>query len=287
MKLTFYFLLLLTVSQIACTTPRTIVAASDPNKWELVWHDEFDGTGLPNAADWDYEKGFVRNNELQYYTVARTENVRQEGGSLLIESRKESFPNAAYQAGSDNWMKKDQLAQYTSGSLITRGRHEFFYGRMEVRAKLSQGLGSWPAIWMVGTNTTKWPDKGEIDIMEHVGFDPLVIHATMHALTSDPNATKPDNSKGMTIRSTEDVFDTFHVYAIEWYEDHIDCFFDGTKYFTYVFKDYSIQAGIFNKPYYLLINNAVGGSWGGQKGIDESSFPQKYYIDYVRYFKRK
>lgn len=161
------------------------------------------------------------------------------------------------------------------------------YGRMEVRAKIPTALGVWPAIWMVGTDTPKWPDKGEIDIMEYVGWDTLTIYGTLHALTTAPNPPKPNFSKGGKIKAGADLFNSFHVYAIEWYKDRIDFFYDSTKYFTYIFKDYPIDPSSFNKPYYLILNNAFGGAWGGEKGVDKTAMPQKYFIDYVRYFKKE
>ncbi|RKR79968.1 glycosyl hydrolase family 16 [Mucilaginibacter gracilis] len=284
----FKITLLLLTTAMACQAQKQpeIKAASEPGKWKLEWNDEFNTGTTPDKNNWVYELGFVRNNEYQTYT-SNPKNAYIEQGKLLIKAIKEESPNQTYLADANDWKQKQQWAHYTSASLMTLGKKNFLYGRIEVRAKLPEGKGTWPAIWMKGDNDLPWPNKGEIDIMEHVGFDTLNIYGTMHAYSPDPKAYRNKISKGDTIRVTKDIFENYHLYAIEWYKDRIDFFFDNTKYFSYVFKDYAILNGTFNKPFYLLINTAVGGTWGGQKGVDEQSFPQDFFIDYVRYFKRK
>jgi beta-glucanase (GH16 family) len=259
-------------------------AASSPAGWKLVWSDEFNREGRPDPAKWTFEEGFVRNQETQYYTRARRENARVEKGVLIIESRKERFPNAAYSAGSDDWRKKPQQAEYTSASLTTRGRAAWTYGRVEVRAKLPTGRGMWPAIWMLGTNIDKvgWPRCGEIDIMENVGFDPDVIHANIH--TESYNHVKRTN-KGAPTR-LESPHAGFHVYSMEWTPERIDVFLDGRKYFTFANEKTGTGAWPFDEPFYLILNSAIGGGWGGQKGIDDAIFPQRFEIDYVRVYQR-
>ncbi len=236
-------------------------------EWKLVWEDNFDTDGLPDDNNWDYEVGYIRNNEVQYYAENRLENARIENGNLIIEARK------------DNWNDHE----ITSASLNTYGKKSILYGRVEVRAKLPTGLGTWPAIWMLGNNFrtgTKWPDCGEIDIMENVGFDPDVIHANVH--TKAYNHTIGTN-KGDKINNIRPYAD-FHVYAIEWFEDRIEFFVDDTRFFVFKNEYSGFEKWPFDKPHYLILNFAVGGSWGGQKGIDDSIFPQKYYIDYVRVY---
>ena len=259
-------------------------AASSPAGWKLVWSDEFNREGRPDPAKWTFEEGFVRNQETQYYTRARRENARVERGVLIIESRKERFPNAAYSAGSEDWRKKPQQAEYTSASLTTRGRAAWTYGRVEVRAKLPTGRGMWPAIWMLGTNIDKvgWPRCGEIDIMENVGFDPDVIHANIH--TESYNHVKRTN-KGAPTR-LESPHAGFHVYSMEWTPERIDVFLDGRKYFTFANEKTGTGAWPFDEPFYLILNSAIGGGWGGQKGIDDAIFPQRFEIDYVRVYQR-
>jgi beta-glucanase (GH16 family) len=256
----------------AAATP-TPAAAGAPTPapaggpWTLVFSDEFDTPGALDPAKWGYEIGYVRNNELQYYT-SRSENVRVEGGNLVIEGRRESY----------------QGFGYTSASVNTLARFEFLYGRVEVRAKLPTGNGTWPAIWMLGTNRAQvgWPACGEIDVMENVGFDPLRIHGTVH--TSAYNHVQ-GTARGASV-TIADPSQDFHVYAMEWYADRIEILVDGQKYFTFRNEGTGSRAWPFDKPQYLLINLALGGSWGGQKGVDDSKFPHRYYVDYVRIYKQ-
>lgn len=236
--------------------------------WKLVWSDEFDREGRPDAAKWTYEEGFVRNREKQFYTKDRPENARVENGHLIIEARKESFGKA----------------EYTSASLTTRGKASWTRGRIEVRAKLPTGRGTWPAIWMLGTDRTLggWPACGEIDIMEYVGFNPETIHANVH--TKKYNHTK-GNNKGDKIQVAKP-WEDFHTYAVEWFPDRLDFFVDGKKYFSYANEQSGPEAWPFDQPEYLILNTAIGGSWGGQQGIDDSIFPQQFAIDYVRIYQR-
>ena len=236
--------------------------------WSLVFADEFDAAGAVDSAKWGYELGYIRNNERQDHT-SRAENVRAEGGNLVIEGRKESF----------------QGYGYTSASINTRGRFEFLYGRVEVRAKLPTGRGSWPAIWMLGTNIGQvgWPTCGEIDIMENVGFDPLRIHSSVHTAAYNHTIGTQKSASVVIANPADD----FHVYAMEWYADHIDAFVDGQKYFTFTNEGSGARAWPFDKTQYLLINLAIGGAWGGQQGIDDSRFPHRYLVDYVRIYQQK
>ncbi len=254
-------------------------------EWRLVWSDEFNYEGLPDKTKWDYEQGFVRNEELQYYTREREENIRIENGMLVIEGRKERYGNPEYEASSTNWKRSREFAEYTSASIITLNRASWTYGRIEVRAKLPRGKGVWPAIWMLGTNIGKagWPTCGEIDIMEYVGFDPDTIHANIH--TAKYNHVKKTN-KGSKI-TVDKPYDSFNVYAVEWDEKRLDFFVDDKKYFTFENEGGGVEVWPFDKEEYLILNLAIGGAWGGQKGIDESIFPQRFCIDYVRVYEKK
>jgi beta-glucanase (GH16 family) len=246
--------------------PTALPSSAPVAGWTLVFSDEFDTPGPLDPAKWGYEIGYVRNDEKQYYT-SRPENVRAENGSLVIEARHEPYQGFAY----------------TSASINTRGRFEFLYGRVEVRAKLPTGNGTWPAIWMLGTNVNQvgWPACGEIDVMENVGFEPLKIYGTIHTAAYNHVLGTAKGSSTTIANPWED----FHVYAAEWYPERIDIFADGQKYFSFRNEGTGVRAWPFDKTQYLLLNLAIGGSWGGQQGIDDGRFPQKYLIDYVRIYK--
>jgi beta-glucanase (GH16 family) len=254
--------------------------------WKLVWSDEFDKPGPPDPQKWGYETGFVRNNEDQYYTRGRPENARVQDGMLVIEARKEEFKNPDYDPGAAGKGKaagrrSRDFAHYTSASLTTRAKASWNCGRVEVRAKLPKGRGTWPAIWMVGTNRAAgWPACGEIDIMEEVGYEPGIIQAHIH--TQKYNHVI-HTSKGASI-TIADASEAFHVYAVQWDKDQMDFYVDGRKYFTYRNEGSGPDAWPFDQNQYLILNLAIGGSWGGAKGIDDSVFPQRFYIDYVRVY---
>jgi licheninase len=249
------------------------VISDDELRWQPVWSDEFDMPGLPDPAKWSYQVGGHGwgNKELQFYTDARRENARVEGGSLIIEARREDW----------------QGSRFTSARLNSRAG--WTYGRIEVRAKLPRGRGTWPAIWMLPVRgeyaTGGWPDNGEIDIMEHVGFDPGVIHGTIHSRAYNHVER---TQRGATIEVT-DAQDEFHVYWLQWTRGSIDISVDKVKYFSFPNERLtSSQADWrqwpFDKDFRILLNVAVGGNWGGQKGVDEGIWPQRLEIDYVRVY---
>jgi beta-glucanase (GH16 family) len=248
-----------------------------PAGYTLVWADEFDADGLPDTAKWTYDTGRNSagwyNNELQYYSAARAENARVAGGSLLITARKEDLAAA----GLGDWGGQ----RYSSSRLVTRGKAAWTYGFIEIRAKLPCGRGSWPALWMLpAPPRTAWPDDGEIDIMEHVGFDPGVIHATMH--TRAFNHVR-NNARTATI-TVPDACTVFHKYQLTWTADRITVGVDDRNYYQYA-NDHSGNAEWpFDDPQYLILNVAVGGDWGGQKGVDDSIFPIRMEVDYVRVY---
>lgn len=265
----------------------TSKATGDRGGWSLVWADEFDKPGAPDPAKWDYEVGFVRNHEQQFFTRQRRENARVEDGLLVIEARKEPWANSEFDPKvrpGDLRGRDRKQAGYTSASLVTRGKAAWTYGRIEVRAKLPTGRGTWPAIWTLGADfpDVGWPRCGELDIMEFVGFDPGVVHANIHVKKYNhmDNSGKGDHVK------IEDSSDAFHVYAVEWTPERLDFFADGSKYFTYQNEHTGRDAWPFDKDQYLILNLAIGGDYGGFKGIDDSIFPQKLMIDYVRVYQR-
>ena len=236
------------------------------SKRVMIWQDEFD-TSQIDKSNWTFETdgdGFG-NNELQFYTTDRKENARVEDGNLIIEARKEQW----------------ESNQYTSAKLITKETFPFQYGSVEVRAKLPKGKGTWPAIWMLSKNIKKWPDDGEIDIMEHVGYNQGFIHASVH--------TKKYNHIIGTQKTdtvlVKDATEIFHVYRADWTPEKIEMFIDDKKYFTYINTEKTYDAWPFDQPFYLILNQAVGGNWGGKEGVDSTIYPQKFLIDYVRVYK--
>lgn len=241
--------------------------------YELVWSDEFDYEGLPDEAKWDYDVGGHGwgNNELQYYT--KGENAYVKDGHLIIEARKEA------KEGMD----------YTSARLVTRGKGDWLYGKIEVRAKLPSGLGTWPAIWMLPTDWEygSWPASGEIDIMEHVGYNQDTIHASIHTASYYHSI----GTQKTATKYVKGVSDDFHVYSVEWLPDKIMAYIDGELYFNFDPKDYkkipTYKEWPFDKKFHLLLNIAVGGNWGGAKGMDDSIYPVQMVVDYVRVYQSK
>jgi beta-glucanase (GH16 family) len=237
--------------------------------WSLVWNDEFDTDGLPSPDRWSYDVGGSGwgNNELEYYTQFRQENARVENGVLVIEARKENF----------------QGMKYTSARLVTTNKGDWLYGRMDVRAKLPLGVGTWPAIWMLSTDWKYggWPNSGEVDIMEHVGYDPNVIHGSTHSLKY---YFKINTQKTASLR-LPDVRE-FHTYTVEWYADRLDFFVDGNIYLTSRNDGTGWEAWPFDQRFHLILNLAIGGDWGGSKGVDDTAFPQRMEVDYVRVYKK-
>jgi len=250
--------------------PPVSVTPTTPATPKLVWSDEFEKAGLPDPTKWAYDIGGNGwgNNELQYYTDKRMENARIENGKLVIEARKEDY----------------QSRKYTSARLLTMGKTTWKYGRVEVMAKLPKGVGTWPAIWMLGENigTAGWPKCGELDIMEHVGYDEGIVHGTAHTL--DYNHTKGTQKEGKV--TVKNVTSEFHLYAIEWTDKEINFFVDEQKYYI---VQRSVLGGSeaqwpFDQPFFLILNLAVGGNWGGLKGVDDSIWPQRMEVDYVRIY---
>ena len=259
-----------------------LLCFSGCNKWlgkgqsnmELVWADEFNGQEPPNEDKWTYDLATGGNGwgnqEKQYYTD-RAKNVRLVGGKLIIEAHKEEYKGSSY----------------TSARIVTRGKQSWGPGhRIAIRAKLPSGRGTWPAIWMLGDNIKEagWPLCGEIDIMEHVGFNKDSIFGTVH--TKAFNHILGTQDGGATF--ARDLETNYHIYSIDWHADRIDFQLDGTTFHTFRKPE---EAGVeewpFDAPHYLLLNLAVGGSWGGRNGIDETIWPRRFVIDWVRVFAHK
>lgn len=244
--------------------------------YELVWADEFDGTEL-NLEDWTIEVNGNGggNNELQYYTDSPN-NIRVADGLLTIEAKKESYLNK----------------NYTSGRIVTKNKKDFKYGKVECRIKVPTGVGTWPAVWMLGYGS--WPRAGEIDIMEHVGYEPNIFHCALHTLNKN-------GSKGNNVHKQQDlgtpVADEFHTITMEWVEnefmgyDRIHIYVDGVKTGTFGETQQLQDAGDwpFNDQFFFIINLAIGGKWGGVMGVDDTMFdvPVLFQIDYLRVYQLK
>ncbi|MCL2744826.1 MAG: glycoside hydrolase family 16 protein [Planctomycetaceae bacterium] len=264
----------------------TACFAADPKPFDgasgkytkLVWSDEFDYSGLPNPEKWGYENGYVRNNEKQYYTKERLENAEVKNGNLVITARKDDFV-----------YDKDKVSPITSASVISKGKGFWSRARIEVRAKVPSSLGTWPAIWMLPNDRSQgWPLGGEIDVMEHVGFAPDLVHFNIHVRKNHPRNDEEKASFGKLKKipfgakvPIGDV-NAFHVYAVEIFDDRIDFYIDDKKVHTYENTGEGEIAWNFDKPFYLLLNLAYGGAWGGSKGTDDSKLPQQFLVDYVR-----
>lgn len=246
----------------------SLVSFSQHKKWKLIWKDEFNYTGLPDSRKWNYDIGGDGwgNHELEYYTIKRKENARVENGHLIIEARKEDYEGM----------------KYTSARLVTKGKGNWQYGKIEVRAKLPKGRGTWPAIWMLPSKEPMiWPDDGELDIMEHVGFHHGFIHGTIHCKKYNNGGTPKETG----IVEVKDCSEKFHVYGMEWTADSIKIFIDNKVFFRFA-NEHNYEAWPFDNKMYLLLNLAVGGDWGGQKGVDETIWPQRMEVDYVRVYQQ-
>jgi len=242
-----------------------------PAGYQLVWSDEFDYTGLPDDSKWSYDIGGSGwgNNEAQYYTGSRLKNCEVKDGNLYINTIKEDFEGK----------------KYTSARLVTRSKGDWTYGRVEVKAKLPEGIGMWPAIWMLPTDWVYggWPESGEIDIMENLGYIPYYVAATVQ--TKSYNIIKGTHKTAITM--VPDCYSAFHKYILEWDSGEIRIYVDSELYLTFKNQGTGFEVWPFDKQFHLILNVAVGGTFGGAQGIDDSIFPRSMVIDYVRVYQKK
>jgi beta-glucanase (GH16 family) len=236
--------------------------------YEPDWQDLFDKDGAPDPAHWHLETGGhgFGNNEEQYYTD-RLENAHVKDGTLFIVARREDFENR----------------HYTSAKLTTYGKHHMAGGKIEVVARLPKGVGTWPAIWLLGANMqsgVEWPLCGEIDIMEHVGHNPGVVHSSLHSKSNYLFL----NNQPVEIVTREGLQDDFHAYAMEWSKDEIRFSIDGVRHAAFKRPDNATEEQWpFDKPFYLIMNIAMGGSWGGP--IKDSDLPAVFAFRSVKVWK--
>jgi beta-glucanase (GH16 family) len=245
--------------------------------WTLVWSDEFNGPdgSSPDPTKWTPETGGNGwgNNELEYYT-ARPQNVQQQNGNLVITALRETY------TGPDGVTRS-----YTSARLKTAALFSQTYGRFEARIKIPYGQGLWPAFWMLGNDisTKGWPACGEIDIMENVGFEPSIVHGSMHG----PGYSGATPLTGGFTLSNGRFSDDYHVFAIEWESKVVRFYVDNTLYETRTPSDLPSGTNwVFDHPFFILLNVAVGGNW--PRNPDQTTvFPQTMVVDYVRVYARK
>jgi beta-glucanase (GH16 family) len=270
--LTLFSIIVLILMNAGCKKDEDNPASGDDGTtkdgWKLVWSDDFKNKGLPDSTKWTYQVGGSGwgNNELQYYTDRRIENTFVTDDVLVIKAIKENYNGN----------------EYTSARLNTKASWK--YGRFEIKARLPEGKGTWPAIWMMPTTSTYggWPSSGEIDIMEHVGYDPNVIHASIHC---DAYNHIKGTQKTSTVKMP-DVLNTYHVYALEWNADSMFASIDGARYFTFKNEKAGWQKWPFDQEFYIILNIAVGGNWGGAQGVDPNIWPQQMEIDYVKVYQK-
>lgn len=232
-------------------------------KRKLIWEENFDGKTL-NEKVWNIEIGDGcpncgwGNNERQLYTK---DNHKLVDGKLIITAKKDGD-------------------KYTSTRITTKAKKEFKYGRIEAKAKLPVGQGIWPAFWMLGSNIDKvgWPKSGEIDILEYVGREPNMVFTTLHTQASHGNSINTKKTK------FEDIEEGFHIFAVDWTKEKMDFFVDGKLVYTFAPENKSEDVWPFNQPFYILVNMAIGGNFGGPE-VDDKIFPQEFIVDYIRVYK--
>ena len=268
----------------------TVFDTPENSGYQLVWSDEFDYEGKPNDAYWNYEEGFVRNEEHQWY---QKENANSKDGVLVIEGKLEQIKNPNYNSASESWRQNREYAQYTSACIKTDGKKEFLYGRFEIRAKIPAVSGAWPAIWTLGKEM-QWPSNGEIDIMEYYQIDGVPHILANTAWGTDRRYHAEWNAQTVPFSyftdKDPDWADKFHIWRMDWNEDAIRLYLDDELLNETFLKDtkngtIGNYTNPFHQPHYILLNLAIGGTNGGVP--DESAFPLKYEIDYVRVYQKE
>lgn len=275
---------IITTGLSACKTfkPSTVENAYRDENYKLVWADEFNNNGKVDSTKWSFEKGFVRNEEFQWY---QTDNAWCEKGFLIIEGRREVKPNNNYVKGSTNWRTNRENIQYTSSSINTSGKHSWKYGRFVMRGKIDISSGLWPAWWTLGVSG-RWPANGEIDIMEYYRKKLLANIACLGSNGKPEwfSNTFPIDSVGGTNWASK-----FHTWRMDWDENSIGLYLDDHLLNSVELAKLGNKDGSkmnpFNQPHYMLLNLAIGGMNGGDPSNAE--FPNRFKVDYVRVYQKK
>ena len=266
-----------------------LVFSSEPGM-RLVFADEFDREGPPDSATWGHEIGFVRNRELQWY---RPDGARCEGGLLIIEATRERVPNPDFQAGSDDWRRSRRESEFASASLVTKGRFEFTYGRVRLRARIDVRPGVWPAFWTKGTRQP-WPVGGEIDIME--SFAGLMMANAAWAgekpgsvLWDASRTPLADIARQSGYADIDAWSRAFHEWQLDWTADRMEFRLDGrllnTVDLTKTINATPDRTNPFHGPQAFIVNLAIGGTSGGDPS--GTTFPARLEVDWVRVWRRE
>ncbi|MFC5410115.1 family 16 glycosylhydrolase [Larkinella bovis] len=259
--------------------PKTVPPAAD---WKLVWADEFNKPGPPDPNNWAFERGFVRNNERQWY---QPDNARCENGLLIIEGRRERRPNPTYQPGSTSWRTQRDSIHYTAASLMTKGLHQWRFGRFEMRGRIDTRPGLWPAFWSLGVSG-EWPSNGEIDIMEY--YREMLLANAAWGTDKPYVAAWSTTKKNLSTFNDPQWSAHFHVWRMDWDQDFIRLYVDDQ-----LLNEVDLSKTVngdgsgknpFHQPHYLLLNLAIGGQNGGDPSA--TKFPARFEVDYVRVYQQ-
>ena len=286
----YIFKISFVISFVLCVINTNVSIASNLNnnepevsEYKLVWADEFNKDGSPDPCNWTYERGFVRNQELQWY---QPENARCENGLLIIEGRQEQKSNPRYNQDSGNWQQSRELAEYTSSSVTTRNLHSWMYGRFEMRGRIDTRDGLWPAFWTLGIEGS-WPSCGEIDIMEYYGGKLLANAAWASQTRWTP--IWDDSKKPLTEFNDPNWSEKFHIWRMDWDSESIKLYVDDL-----LLNEIDLKTTInqdeqgknpFHQPHYMILNLAIGGTAGGDPS--KTKFPAKFEVDYIRIYQKK
>ncbi|SFU20051.1 Glycosyl hydrolases family 16 [Algoriphagus locisalis] len=285
MKYSIFSFLILSMTLGSCKSMKENGSnAAELEGYNLIWSEEFDKEGVPDEKFWSHEEGFQRNNEMQWYQSA---NASVRDGLLVIEGRREHVKNPTFESNSKDWRKSREYAEYTSSSINTRGKFEFQYGIVEVKAKIDTASGMWPAIWTLGVSKP-WPANGEIDIMEYYmvkGQSTILANA---AWAHAQKRAEWDEAKipfADFLAKDPEWPSKFHTWKMDWTAEYIKIYLDGELLNEVDLSQTTNPDGFnpFQQPHYLLLNLALGSNGGN---LENTNFPRHYQVDYVRVYQK-